>query len=488
MDLGDGETGGRIALVATASAGEGGLRARRLFACVDIGRVVNRDIALQQIEGGLIFGLGMALGCSHRISRAACRRTRRLSALAMPTLEDCPEIDIELVDSDAPNPFDPGEIGVPPVAPAVANAFASATGRSPAPPSAAIGPAMTRSAMTWQPSSFPPTIRPSEAVASAFCVVNLGTPDAPETGAVRRYLGEFLSDRRVIEIPAIAWQPILRGIILNTRPKKSARGLSRGVDRQGLSAGRHYRRPGEGLQARLGDAVMVEWAMRYGKPSIRAELQKLMDAGCERILLAPLYPQYCGATTATVVDKAADWLREKRWQPSLRTLPPYHDDPAYIAALAQRSRAPARRAGFRARSAAAQFPRHARAHAAPGRSLSLPVPQDRAPAGRSDGPDRYYASSPPSRAASAAPSGSSRQPTTCSKRRRARVRSASLSRPRAFPPIASKRSKSWRSAGSEQFTEAGGEKFAALSCLNAGEVGMDMLETLVRRELSGWIG
>ncbi|WP_120077514.1 xanthine dehydrogenase family protein molybdopterin-binding subunit [Aurantiacibacter odishensis] len=124
MQLGDAV--GRIAVVAEAGAGEGGLRARRLFACVDIGRVVNRDIALQQIEGGMVFGLAMALGCSTDYSEGLPTH-QRLSALAMPTLEDCPEIVIELVASDA-EPFDPGEIGVPPVAPAVANAFASATG------------------------------------------------------------------------------------------------------------------------------------------------------------------------------------------------------------------------------------------------------------------------------------------------------------------------------------------------------------------------
>jgi len=121
-----GEAVGRIAVVAEASAGEGGVRARRLFACVDIGRVVNRDLAMQQIEGGLIFGLAMALGCSTEYSEGLPTH-QRLSALAMPTLEDCPQIEIELVESEA-EPFDPGEIGVPPVAPAVANAFASATG------------------------------------------------------------------------------------------------------------------------------------------------------------------------------------------------------------------------------------------------------------------------------------------------------------------------------------------------------------------------
>ncbi|MFB0612784.1 xanthine dehydrogenase family protein molybdopterin-binding subunit [Aurantiacibacter poecillastricola] len=124
MDLGPAT--GRIAVVAEASAGEGGLRVRRLFAAVNLGRIVNRDLALQQIEGGLIFGLGMALGCATDYANGLPTH-RRLAALAMPTLEDCPEILVELIPS-VQEPFDPGEIGVPPVAPAVANAFASATG------------------------------------------------------------------------------------------------------------------------------------------------------------------------------------------------------------------------------------------------------------------------------------------------------------------------------------------------------------------------
>ncbi|WAT17453.1 molybdopterin-dependent oxidoreductase [Aurantiacibacter sp. MUD11] len=124
MDLGDAT--GRIALVGEASAGEGGVRVRRLYAAVNIGRVVNRDVALQQIEGGLVFGLGMALGCATEYAEGVPTH-QRLAALGVPVLADCPEIEIELIESDAP-PFDPGEIGVPPVAPAVGNAFFSATG------------------------------------------------------------------------------------------------------------------------------------------------------------------------------------------------------------------------------------------------------------------------------------------------------------------------------------------------------------------------
>ena len=167
----------------------------------------------------------------------------------------------------------------------------------------------------------------------AVLLVNLGTPDAAETGAVKRYLAEFLSDRRVVEIPPIAWQPILRGIILNTRPRKSAHAYSQVWTEDGSPLAAITRRQAEALQARLGDTIRVDWAMRYGRPAIADKVQALKDAGYDRILFAPLYPQYSGATTATAVDALGAALARMRWQPAIRTLPPYHDDPAYIAAL-----------------------------------------------------------------------------------------------------------------------------------------------------------
>jgi isoquinoline 1-oxidoreductase beta subunit len=124
--MGDPNTGGRIALVATATTGEGGIEVSKLAAAVDIGRVVNRDLALQQIEGGLLYGLGLALGSATDYENGLPTNAR-LASLQLPTLADCPEIVINLIDSDQA-PFDPGEIGVPPVAPAVANALFSATG------------------------------------------------------------------------------------------------------------------------------------------------------------------------------------------------------------------------------------------------------------------------------------------------------------------------------------------------------------------------
>jgi ferrochelatase len=150
---------------------------------------------------------------------------------------------------------------------------------------------------------------------------------------VRRYLAEFLSDRRVVEIPQIAWQPILRGVILNTRPKKSAHAYGLVWTEHGSPLARYTRAKAEKLKGAFGPEVLVDWAMRYGRPAIGERLAAMKDAGCERILLAPMYPQYCGATTATANDKAFELLGRMRWQPAIRTLPPYHDDPGYIEVL-----------------------------------------------------------------------------------------------------------------------------------------------------------
>lgn len=168
-------------------------------------------------------------------------------------------------------------------------------------------------------------------------LVNLGTPDGTDRRSMRRYLEEFLSDRRVIETSRLIWYPVLYGIILNTRPQKKGRDYDTIWNRElNESPLRTYTRSqADKLSTRLGAGVVVDWAMRYGNPSIASRLDALQAAGCERILLYPLYPQYAAATTATVNDKAFEHLLSKRWQPALRTVPPYHDDPVYIDALAR---------------------------------------------------------------------------------------------------------------------------------------------------------
>lgn len=168
-------------------------------------------------------------------------------------------------------------------------------------------------------------------------LVNLGTPDRPDVASVRRYLDEFLSDKRVIELPAILWQPILKGVILRRRPPVTAANYAKIWDRvHDESPLRQItREQAQALQAHFGAGVRVAYAMRYGNPAIAAGLQELLDAGCRRICVAPLYPQYSSATTGTVMAEVFRCLDARRHMPALRVLAPYFDHPAYIEALRQ---------------------------------------------------------------------------------------------------------------------------------------------------------
>jgi ferrochelatase len=332
----------------------------------------------------------------------------------------------------------------------------------------------------------PPDHPPARSGGIGVLLVNLGTPDAPDMASVRRYLAEFLSDRRVVEIPPIAWQPILRGLVLTTRPKKSAHAYRQVWTEAGSPLAAITAEQATKLQQRLGGGVVVAHAMRYGRPAIVDELHKLAQAGCDRVLLAPLYPQYSAATTATAVDRAADALRAMRWQPALRTLPAYYDDPLYIDALAQDLSRQLDALEFEPEVLLLSF------HGMPERTLHLGDP--------------YY----------------------CQCRKTARLLEAALARPNlrfvttfqsrfgrakwlepaTADVLAEEAGKGTRRLavaapgfsadcletleelairGRKQFLEAGGAHFATLACLNAGETGMDMLEALVRRELSGWI-
>jgi len=171
-------------------------------------------------------------------------------------------------------------------------------------------------------------------------LVNLGTPDGHDTAAVRRYLAEFLSDRRVIELTPWLWKPILHGVILRTRPARVAEAYHKIWHHEtNESPLRYYtRRQAEQLGERLRERdgrIVVSWAMRYGNPSIAEQIAALQTQGCERLLVVPLYPQYSASTTATVNDKVFDVLKTQRWQPALRCLPPYFDHPDYIEAIAR---------------------------------------------------------------------------------------------------------------------------------------------------------
>ena len=340
--------------------------------------------------------------------------------------------------------------------------------------------------MTWQKQNLSADHPPVKSGKVGVLVVNLGTPEAPEIGPVKRYLAEFLSDRRVVEIPPIAWQPILRGIILNTRPKKSAHAYNQVWTEEGSPLAVITRKQAEAMQARLGDGVTVDWAMRYGNPSIPDRMQALMDKGCERMLLAPLYPQYSAATTATVVDKAADKLRTMRWQPALRTLPPYHDDPAYIDALEADLTRQLGALDFAPEVLLLSF------HGMPERTLHLGDPyhchcmktsrllQERL-AGR-DLRIRTTFQSRFGRAKWLEPA----TDTVIGEEAAKGTKRMAIAAP-GFSADCLETLEELAIQGRDQFLEEGGGKFAALSCLNTSDAGLAMLETLLRRELSGWI-
>ncbi|MBO9622255.1 MAG: ferrochelatase [Sphingomonas sp.] len=314
-------------------------------------------------------------------------------------------------------------------------------------------------------------------------LVNLGTPDAPEPRAVKRYLAEFLSDRRVIEIPAVAWQPILRGVILRTRPAKSAHAYKQVWREDGSPLAAITREQAAALQGAFGPDVTVDYAMRYGRPAIADRVQALKQAGCERILIASLYPQYCAATTATANDRAFAALARMRWQPALRTLPPYYDDPAYIEALKASVEASLAALDFAPDAVLASFhgmpertrllgdPYHDHCHEtarllseALGRELTVTF-QSRFGRAKWLEPatDRVLAELPGKgarRVAIVAPGFSADCVET-------------------LEEIAIR--------GRETFMEAGGADFAYLPCLNASEGGIAMLRTILARELRGWI-
>ena len=193
-------------------------------------------------------------------------------------------------------------------------------------------PATAPSSRAELPSGHPPKRRHV-----GVLLINLGSPSGTDYWSVRRYLKQFLSDPRVIEIWRPLWWLILNLVVLSTRPQRSGHAYAQIWDKERNESPLVVttRAQAEKLAPRLaGDDVVVEWAMRYGEPAIGKKLAALRDAGCERILFAPLYPQYSATTTATANDAAFAELKRMRWQPAVRTLPAYHDDPAYIAALA----------------------------------------------------------------------------------------------------------------------------------------------------------
>jgi protoporphyrin/coproporphyrin ferrochelatase len=314
-------------------------------------------------------------------------------------------------------------------------------------------------------------------------LINLGTPDAAETGAVRRYLAQFLSDPRVIEIPRAIWKPILHGIILRTRPAKSAHAYAKVWREDGSPLAAITRAQAKALEGAFGPDVLVDYAMRYGQPAIGDRLQALKDQGCERILLAPLYPQYCAATTATANDAAFATLATMRWQPAIRTLPPYHDDPAYIEALAASVRQSLAALDFEPQAVVASF------HGMPQRTLELGDPYHChcRKTGRllseALGRDLVIAfQSRFGRAKWLEPA----TDTTLAALPGQGIRRVAIVAP-GFSADCVETLEELAIRGRETFLAAGGTDFAYLPCLNDSSVGISTLHIVIRRELEGWM-
>lgn len=322
-------------------------------------------------------------------------------------------------------------------------------------------------------------------------IVNLGTPEATDYWSMRRYLKEFLSDRRVVEENPIKWWLILNLIVLTVRPGPKGRDYDTIWNRERNEGPLKTitRAQSEKLavaMAELDGRITVDWAMRYGKPSIASGIAALQAQGCDRILIVPLYPQYAAATSATVCDKAFDVLKSLRWQPSVRIAPPWYDDPVYVEAVASGIEQELGRLSFRPEVTLVSF------HG---------MPEAYAQAG-----DPYYAQCVETTRLLRARLGldESRLMMTF----QSRFGTAEWLKPYTDATVESLAKRGVKNlavvtpgfvadcletleeiAGenAEIFRHNGGENFAAIPCLNDGEGGMRVLRQVVTRELAGWV-
>jgi ferrochelatase len=329
------------------------------------------------------------------------------------------------------------------------------------------------------PAGHPPIPAPKVGV----LLVNLGTPNSPEPASVRLYLKEFLSDPRVVEIPQLVWQPILRGVILTTRPKKSAHAYRQVWTEEGSPLAAITARQAKALAGAFGEGVIVDHAMRYGKPAIADRIEALKGQGCERILIAPLYPQYCAATTATANDEAFATLRKMRWQPAVRTLPPYYDSPLYIAALAERLEAELASLPFEPQAVLASF------HGMPERTLRLGDPYHchchKTARLLSEATGRALTLTFQSRF------GRAKWLEPATDTTLAALPGQGVTRVAIFAPGFSadclETLEELAIRGRDTFLAAGGAEFAYLPCLNDSPPGIEMLRSIVGLELEGWL-
>jgi protoporphyrin/coproporphyrin ferrochelatase len=322
-------------------------------------------------------------------------------------------------------------------------------------------------------------------------IMNLGTPDATDYWSMRRYLREFLSDRRVIETPRALWWPILNLIILQTRPQKKGKDYAtiwnKELDESYLKTitRNQAEKLGESLSA-LSSDIVVDWAMRYGNPAIKPAVERLMAQGCDRILAFSLYPQYAAATTATANDHLFRALMGMRWQPTLRIAPPYHDEPAYISALAQSVRDHLAKIDFEPEVILASFHGMPKSYHAAGdpyhchcaktwRLLreELGMSPDRLMMSFQSrfGPDEWLKPYTDETVEALAKKG---------------VKKMAILAP-AFSADCLETLEELDGENRHIFEAHGGEKFTYIPCLNDSDLGMKVIRTVVERELQGWI-
>ncbi len=321
-------------------------------------------------------------------------------------------------------------------------------------------------------------------------LVNLGTPDSADTKGVRVYLKEFLSDPRVIEDQGLFWKLVLNGIILRTRPARKARDYQKiwNTEKNESPLKTITRAQSDKLAAAISDQdhVVVDWAMRYGNPSIASRIEALTAQGCDRLLVVPLYPQYSAATSATVCDEVFRVLAGMRAQPTLRMTPPYYDDPDYIEALAVSIDAHLKSLPFQPELIVASF------HGMPKKYVDKGDPYLAQCIATTDALRKRMGLD----ASKLLLTFQSRfgfdewlQPytdKTIEQLAKDGVRRIAVVMP-GFAADCLETLEEIARENAEIFKHNGGEQFAAVPCLNDSDAGMDVIRQLVLRELQGWI-
>src|SRR5215471_13384750 len=322
-------------------------------------------------------------------------------------------------------------------------------------------------------------------------LINLGTPDATDPASVRRYLREFLNDKRVIEEDTILWKFVLNAIILPLRPRRKGLDYEKIWNREKNESPLKTitRAQAEKLSSALalhGKRVVVDWAMRYGNPSIRSRLAALVAQGCERILVVPLYPQYAAATSATVCDEVFRTLMKMRWQPALRVAPPYFDEPAYIEALATSLQTHLEKLTFAPDVIIASFHGIPKSYFDKGDPYYCHCAKTtrllRERLGLDDSKLIMTFQSRFGRAEWLKPY----TDMTVKELAARGVRNLAVITP-GFSADCLETLEEIAGENAEYFRHGGGENFAAIPCLNDSAAGMRVIETVVLRELQGWV-